>query len=117
MQPAPGPDWDCSCLETLVVDADVRGRGIGTALLQDFSARARAAGSTCLLLHPKRGDGRPLATGELLRFCTRAGLEMLEPRADHLRTKPWMMGRPLVARPPHVFARSTVAVEELVPTA
>ena len=110
VQPAPGPDWDCSYLETIVVDEDVRGRGIGTALLEDFTARARAAGGTWLLLYPKRGDGRPLATEELLRFYTRAGLGLLEPREDHLRDKPWMMGRPLVTRPPHVFARSTAGL-------
>ena len=103
-------DWDCSYLETLVVDEPVRGRGIGSALLQDFTARARTAGTTWLLLYPKRGDGRPLASDELLRFYTRAGLRLLEPAEDYLREKPWMMGRPLVASPPHVFALSAAGL-------
>lgn len=113
VQPAPDADWDCSYLETLVVDERVRGRGVGTTLLEDFTARARAAGATWLLLYPKRGDSRPLATDELLRFHTRAGLGLVEPREDHLRDNPWMMDRPLVTRPPHVFARSSAAVEAL----
>lgn len=114
VSPRPPVDWDCSYLETLVVDEPHRGRGIGTALLEDLTTRATAAGTSWLLLYPKRGDGRPMASEQLLRFYTRAGLRLLEPADDYLRERPWMMGRPLVASPAYIMARSPA---ELVPAA
>jgi GNAT superfamily N-acetyltransferase len=105
--PPPSTEWDCIYIETLVVDERSRGAGIGTALLADFTDQAKATGTSWLLLYPKHGDGRPVASPELLRFYSRAGLRLLEPAEDYLRNSPWMMGRPLVERPDHVFARST----------
>lgn len=108
--PAPPADWDCSYIDTLVVDEQQRGQGIGTALLRDFMGRATAAGSSWLMLFPKRGDGRPMLTENLLRFYGRAGLRLLEPAEDYLRARPWMMGVPLRPNPQYVFARSTEPV-------
>jgi GNAT superfamily N-acetyltransferase len=106
--PAPPADWDCSYLEALGVDEARRGQGIGTALMEDFIARARAAGRSWLLLYPKQGNGRPVASKELRRFYSRAGLHLLDPREDSMRERPWMMGRPLVERPRHSFSRSSI---------
>jgi GNAT superfamily N-acetyltransferase len=105
--PAPPADWDCSYIDTLVVDEARRGQGIGSALLAEFKARATAAGMMWLMLFPKRGDGRPVQSEQLLRFYGRAGLQLLEPAEDYLRARPWMMGVPLTARPRYVFARSS----------
>lgn len=105
--PAPPADWDCSYIDTLVVDEAHRGQGIGSALLRDFMHRAAASGSSCLMLFPKRGDGRPIQSEQLMRFFGRAGLQLLEPAEHHLRDRPWMMGAPLRPNPQYVFARSS----------
>lgn len=105
--PAPPADWDCSYIDTLVVDEAYRGQGIGTALLAEFKDRAASAGMMWLMLFPKRGDGRPLQSAQLLQFYGKAGLRLLEPAEDYLRERPWMMGMPLQPHPRYVFARST----------
>jgi GNAT superfamily N-acetyltransferase len=107
--PLPPADWDCSYIDTLVVDEHHRRTGIGTALLRDFMGRTATAGSDWLMLFPKRGDGRPMLSGALPGFYGTAGLRLLEPAEDYLRTRPWMMGVPRVANPQYVFARSAAA--------
>lgn len=108
--PVPPADWDCSYIDTLVVDEQHRGQGIGTALLREFMGRAASSGSSWLMLFPKRGDGRPLQSAQLLQFYGRAGLRLLEPAEAFLRERPWMMGVPLRANPQYVFASSTAEV-------
>lgn len=106
--PAPLADWDCSHIDTLVVDEARRGQGVGSALPAEFKSQATAGVMMSLMLFPKRRDGRPVQCEQLLRFYGRAGLQLLEPAEDYLRARPWMMGVPLTSRPRYVFARSTV---------
>lgn len=53
-KPEPG-DW---YLQSIAVDADMRGTGVGTALFADAVARARAAGARRMVLDVRVGNDR-----------------------------------------------------------
>lgn len=103
MSPAPPETWTVSSADFFTVHPDARGHGLGGALLRDFMARSRAAGSQWMMLHPAEcGAGTQLSPA-MRRLCAHAGLRFVEPSQERRRRAPWLMATPLVDAPDYHF--------------
>ena len=103
VSPAPPETWTCSTVCYFTVHPDARGHHLASAMLREFMARARAAGSQWMTLHPAEcGTGRGLSPA-MAALCTSAGLRYVEPLAVHRRHTPTLMAAPLTDTPAHHF--------------
>ena len=99
VSPTPPETWTCSTVSYFTVHPDVRGHGLGSALLREFMHRARLAGSQWMTMQPAECGTRRELSPTMAALCTRTGLRYVEPLAEHRRNAPMLMAAPLTETP------------------
>lgn len=107
MTPTPPENWRTSMVSFLVVHPNARGHGLGAALLRDFMARSRDAGSQWMMMHPAECGAGTRISPAMQKLCRHAGLRLVEPKELRRRNQPSLMAAPLVNAPDYHFKLST----------
>ncbi len=103
VSPTPPETWTCSTVSYFTVHPDVRGHGLGSALLREFMHRARQAGSQWMMMQPAECGTRRELSPTMAALCTRTGLRYVEPLTLHRRNALTLMAAPLTDAPTHHF--------------